>query len=70
MVASGPEALARFVITYGMAVKTEYCVFTVPPGQRPAKLVQCFRTKKAAQRYARRERYLQIIPRAAKGAAR
>jgi hypothetical protein len=26
-------------------------------------MVTCFKTKKAAQRYARRERYLQIIPR-------
>lgn len=43
--------------------KKEYCVFTVPPGQSPARMVKCFMTKKAAKRYARRERYLQIIPR-------
>lgn len=41
----------------------EFCVYTLPPGQTPAKLVKCFKTKKAAKRYARRERYLQIIPR-------
>jgi hypothetical protein len=43
--------------------KKEFCVYTVPPGQTPARLVTCFKTKKAAKRYARRERYLQIIPR-------
>lgn len=43
--------------------KKEYCVFTVPPGQTPARMVKCFKTKKAAQRFTRRERYLQIIPR-------
>jgi hypothetical protein len=46
-----------------MTAKKEYCVFTLPPGQRPAKLVQCFKTKKTAEKYARRERYLQVIPR-------
>lgn len=45
-----------------MAKITGYCVFTVPPGQLPAKRVKCFKTKKAAQQYARRERYLQVIP--------
>lgn len=49
-----------------MATKREFCVWTFPPGQLPARLVQCFKTKKAAQRYARRERYLQIIPRVRK----
>jgi len=44
--------------------KKEYCVFTVPPGQSPARMVKCFNTKKAATRFTRRERYLQIIPRA------
>jgi hypothetical protein len=43
--------------------KKEFCVYTVPPGQLPARMVRCFKTKKAAQRYTRRERYLQIIPR-------
>lgn len=43
--------------------KKEFCVWTVPPGQTPARMVTCFKTKKAAKRYARRERYLQIIPR-------
>lgn len=46
-----------------MHKRKEYCVFTVPAGQTPAKLYKCFKTKKAAQRFARRERYLQIIPR-------
>lgn len=43
--------------------KREFCVWTAPPGQLPARMVTCFKTKKAAQRYARRERYLQVIPR-------
>lgn len=43
--------------------KQEFCVYTVPPGQTPARMIRCFKTKKAAKRYARRERYLQIIPR-------
>jgi hypothetical protein len=53
-----------------MAAKTQYCVFTVPPGQLPARLVKCFRTKKAAQKFTRRERYLQIIPRKGLGSAK
>lgn len=43
--------------------KKEYCVYTVPAGQTPARMISCFKTKDAAKRYARRERYLQIIPR-------
>lgn len=44
--------------------KREYCVYTVPPGQTPARLMKCFKTKKAAKRFMRRERYTQIITRA------
>lgn len=40
--------------------KKKYCVFTAPPGQLPAVLQACFTTKKAAQKYARRARYLSI----------
>lgn len=43
--------------------KKEYCVYTVPAGQTPARMIRCYKTKKAAKRYVRRERYLQIIPR-------
>lgn len=38
-------------------------MYTAPAGQTPASLQRCFKTKKAAQRYARRATYLQIIPR-------
>jgi len=43
--------------------KKEFCVWTAPAGQTPARMITCFKTKEAAKRYARRERYLQIIPR-------
>lgn len=43
--------------------KREFCVYTVPAGQTPARLRACFKTKPAAKKYARRERYLQIIAR-------
>ncbi len=43
--------------------KREFCVWTAPAGQTPARMIMCFKTKKAAQKWARRERYLQVIPR-------
>jgi hypothetical protein len=46
-----------------MARAKQHCVYTMPPGQRPAQLLKCFRTKRAARNYARRERYTQIISR-------
>jgi hypothetical protein len=38
-----------------------YCVYTVPPGQTPAKRLKCFRTKEGARRFKRRFTYAQII---------
>jgi hypothetical protein len=39
-----------------------YCVYRTHSGQTPSTRVKCFKTKKAAQRFARRESAFQVIP--------
>jgi hypothetical protein len=46
--------------------KKEYCVWS-GGGFKPVKLVRCYKTKKAAQRFARRDSSWQVFPRVRSG---